>query len=119
MARKPPPIHRGFTFQPVTGVSPSTGYGVSIHREREERRHINDLTPQILHQWLAEYVQRNHELFADRRNHFGGWFEEDTGQVYLDVSIVVESEREADYLARTHGEKAYFDFARGKPVPVQ
>jgi hypothetical protein len=49
----------------------------------------------------------------------GGWLDEETGLVYLDLSVVVDGAEEAEQLARQHNQEAYYDLERGQTVVVK
>ncbi len=104
----------GFTYDPITGVEPKTGFAVSIYKGREGVFAAKDATVDK----LAEYVNANRDILEGDGNHFGAWHNPEDGQVYLDVSIVVATAAEAEALGREHGQIAYFDLESGNSVTI-
>lgn len=105
----------GFTVQPVTGVEPKTGFGLSVMKDREQTVPVDKMTKKA----LIDFVQKNWDVLKDKDNYVGGWHNPEDGQLYLDVSKVVKTAKEAEMISRQHNQKAYFDFAKGKSVPLQ
>lgn len=104
----------GFTYQPLTGAEPKTGYALSIFPDRSFATDAKDLSLDD----LDGYLDKNADLLADPNNYVGGWHDPATGKVFLDVSRVVTDEYEAATLARRHDQIAYFDLGRGASVTV-
>ena len=108
----------GFTYQPVTGEQPVSGYAVAIFPECERRYSLDALTPESLQSALVGYA-REHAALLNRPNcYFGGWLDTSSGMLYLDVSIIVGTEREAIDIARRHKQAAYYDLARRETVVI-
>lgn len=104
----------GFTYQPVTGTEPTTGYVLSMHQSREKVLDAKELT--LDH--LVDFTIANQDLLVDAKNYLGGWHDPQSDKIFLDVSTVVKSAAEADALSREHNQKAYFDLSTGKSVNV-
>lgn len=63
--------------------------------------------------FLREYVKQNvSKLMPETGNYLGGWV--DNGRVYLDVSRVVKSEKEATIHAMKTDQDAITDFKKGE-----
>jgi hypothetical protein len=71
---------------------------------------------------IAEYVAKNFDKLSDanaKAPHFiGGWRDDDTGQVFLDVSIAVKSAEDARRVALDNDQIAYYDLDAGTSVTV-
>ncbi len=104
----------GFTYQPIKGVERKTGFALSPFPGRSRAIAAKDIKPQD----IAQYVIDNEDAFADSNNHLGLWHDPDSGMVFLDVSVVVKTAKEADTLSRKYDQKAYFDFSTLKSVVV-
>lgn len=104
----------GFTYHPLTGKEPKDGFAVSIFPDRSWATDARELS------WsdVEGYVLKNRDLFGDRSNFLGAWHDPETHRVYMDVSRVVRSSREAASLAQKYDQIAYFDLARGESVTV-
>lgn len=105
----------GFTYNPVTGEQPTTGFALSIHPEREQK--IDGSKADVVA--LAEYAAKNWDLLSQPQNYMGGWHSPDDGQVYLDVSTVVQTAEEAERLAREANQLAYFDLVKGQSIKLE
>lgn len=104
----------GFTYHAVTGEQPTTGFALSIHRDREAVMDDSQATVVA----LARYAAKNWGLLKESGNFIGGWHNPDDGKVYLDVSTVVETAEEADRLARAADQIAYFDLVKGQSIKI-
>lgn len=103
----------GFTVDPVTGVTPRTGFAVSVHPQYE---HVTEapVTPDE----LAAYLTRHAPILHVEGRAFGGWHNPDTGRVYLDVSIVVPTLAEALDHGRAARQLSVYDLATGACIDV-
>jgi len=105
----------GFSYHATTGQQPTTGYALSIHKDRERVLDAKDVT--FANLW--KYAQDNKDLLSQRDNYFGGWHDPESGKVYLDVSTVVNSAAQAAQLGKAHGQLAYLDLKAGKSVSLK
>lgn len=103
----------GFTYNPLTGHSPTSGYALSLHKDRE--RVLNEMS--LVH--LAQYAKDNNDLLSAADNYLGGWHNPEDGKFYLDVSTVVKNPSDAERLGREHHQLAYFDLSKGQSVPIE
>jgi hypothetical protein len=101
----------GFSFDVFKWQAVTNGYAVSIYPECECR-----LSWPITARDLADYVDMYEPELSTPRSVFGGWRDPDSGDVFLDVSTVVDTQEEARSLAERYGQLAYFDFAAGRSV---
>lgn len=104
----------GFTYHAVTGEQPTTGYALSIHKDRES---VMDTTTANAVA-LANYADRNWDLLSQKGNYLGGWHDPNDGKVYLDVSTVVKTAEEAEQMARDAQQIAYFDLVKGVSIKL-
>lgn len=108
----------GFTYQPTTGEQPVTGYAVAIFPECERRYSLDALTPESLQSALVSYASEHASLLSQPGCYFGGWLDTSSGMLYLDVSIIVGTEREAIDIARRHKQAAYYDLSRRATITI-
>lgn len=104
----------GFTYHAVTGDTPTSGFALSLHKDRER---IVDASKVDL-VTLATYARDNDDLLQQPGNYMGGWNNPEDGKVYLDVSTVVQTESEAQVLGARANQLAFFDLKQGKSIPV-
>jgi SPP1 gp7 family putative phage head morphogenesis protein len=104
----------GFTYSMVTGHEPTTGYVLSIHKDREQPLDLDKLTLEN----LVDYTQRNSDLLTQPQNYLGAWHDPVSHRVFLDVSSVTTDAHEAARLAQEHDQLAYFDLSTMTSVPV-
>lgn len=103
----------GFTYKPASHRSPHIGFAVAITKEFERVLTIKTSTAVRIKAVLDEYKDA---LKKDPRAHVGGWYDEDSGKVVLDVSIVVRSKAEGMTLAKKYDQLAIFDLKKGKSL---
>lgn len=106
---------RGFTYQPLLKTSPTRGMAISIYPDREAIFNPLDLSAES----LQSYIDENLDLLADPLNHIGGWYNPDDGKIYIDISRVVQSRREATRLCREYQQYAFYDLGTGEQVNVE
>ncbi len=100
----------GFTLS-IDGDTPASGFAVAVYPQAE-RVIVNPTAEDILHyiiDWTAV-------LYNDTRAHLGGWVSD--GQVYLDISAVIDDRDEALSLARENNQKAVWDLANSEEIAV-
>lgn len=107
----------GFTVHALTHREPKGPghFGVSVYPDRGR---LYGSRGAISRRDIVNFTLGNKDLLAEHRNYVGAWHDPDTGEIYLDVSVVVPSRAEAERLARTHAQKAYYDFGARRSVPV-
>lgn len=106
----------GFTYQPITGHTPTEGYAVSIYPECEAVIPAEELDREAIDAYLEKHIQA---FRANPSAYAGGWYDSETGKVYLDISVVVSDAKIAEELCTKHGQEGYFDFRTGKTVIVK
>lgn len=100
----------GFSADP-SGSAVTAGFAVSIHPECERV-----LVAPVSDSDLESYVADHAATLALPGRVFGGWHDPADGRIYLDVSVVVDTEEEAARLAFTASQLAYFDLGSGSSV---
>lgn len=81
------------------------------------------LKPEDFHAWrIVAWLESNRELLATEGTYAGVWEDRATGLIYLDVSAVYATEREALDAASAYGQIAVYDLSASRevrvPVPV-
>lgn len=109
----------GFTWSPRTGAVVTEGFAVSPFKDREEVHLFN----KVDRRETAAFVKLNSDLlFTAPGYHLrfvGAWHCPDDGLVYLDVSVVLPTAKQANATARKSKQIAYYDFAAGASVLVK
>jgi hypothetical protein len=104
----------GATYNLMTNeFNPDHGYIVSI-KGYEDRSKFNEVS---LQHKIVEYVKKNADVFIDAENHelfLGGWI--DNGDLFLDVSTLIEDKDKAIRVAIVNDQKAYYDCNIGKSI---
>jgi hypothetical protein len=65
---------------------------------------------------IREFIEDNREIPADPRACIGTWFDEESGNSYLDISITSVSKQLAIRLAREYNQKGIFDLQRREEI---
>ncbi len=92
----------GFTYNPLYGATPHCGYAVSL-RGHEKSFDSGTITDDVL--W--KYLRENSEQMKDPARYIGGWVND--GRLYLDVSVVLQNEKEARKIGRINDQTGIFD----------
>lgn len=107
----------GFSYQPVKGIAPKSGFMVSTHKRREKWVPNSKVTKDLLN----EYMRKNSDLLVLPDHYAGGW--RDTGatsphkdQSCLDVSMNVQSREKALRLAEKHKQDGVYDVVAHETV---
>ena len=110
----------GFTYQPYTNQSPTSGLVVSTYPKFEQIiESASDAEPHMIKESISGYINDNWNKFRkDQRAHFGGWWDKDSDRIYLDLSTIVEDHDEAMSLAKEHKQEAYFDLSTFETIQV-
>ena len=103
----------GFTVDPRDGSDVRRGYAVSVHPEHERV-----ITGPVSTGDLVDYVARVSECLSLPGRVLGGWRDPQSGQAFLDVSVVLDNLSDALMLAAASNQLAVFDFAAMHSVPV-
>jgi hypothetical protein len=110
-------IHKpdgGFTYSFGTGRQPKVGYPLSIYPERSKGIPFKDFHRTD----VSIYIKKNKDILSKKESHLGGWHDPKTGMIYLDISVVKKTAKEAHDLALKYDQIAYFDLSIFKSVTV-
>ena len=107
----------GFTLNPRTGDSVSTGYAVATYPELSACiPRVATLSPAEFDAAFTAYAAAYRVQLTDDRNMMGGWNDPETGDFWFDISTVCPTEQEARDLSIRHNQIAYFDILSGESV---
>lgn len=67
---------------------------------------------------IADFAIKNFDLLMKPYHFVGGWHDKQSKKVFLDISIVAATAKEAERLSRENDQIAYFDLETGKSVDV-
>jgi PBSX family phage portal protein len=105
----------GFTYQPVTKDSPTSGYALSI-LPGNEKVIAQDKVDEAS---IKTYLDDHKDLFEkDHSAHVGGWLDTSTGKVYLDVSVIEPDKEKAIELAKANNQEGIYDLAGQQTIIV-
>lgn len=93
----------GFTHSIRTGNEPTKGFAVSL--PNHEFRIKGHASADQIQAYAAVHARSLH----DKNAHLGGWYNEEDGHTYLDVSHVLATKDEAEKTAIENKQIAYFD----------
>lgn len=120
LARRAAKQTEGFSYDPVTGQSPESGYMVSLpgHTKAFPYTPGDKESRQALVNNLADFVEENEAVLQDKSFYIGGWFNEDDGKFYLDISERVEDRYEAEALGAERNQIAIWDVVEADDIPT-
>ena len=95
----------------LRGNQPSEGYAVALP-EYGEIVPSENFNQDV----LDEFVQKNLAVLQNKENHIGTWFNEEDGNVYIDISRVRPPTPETIEAAKQEGEIAVFDLANFEDI---
>lgn len=104
----------GFTWSTTQHFEPTSGYVVSVYPSMTKVFAPGDVTAQDLY----EFAWSRRDLLSVPDYYLGGWNNPGTGEVWLDISTVVETAKEARTRAHTFGQQGYYDLQLGKTINV-
>lgn len=104
----------GFTYSPKLNSEPKEGFALSPYPEHSFAKDAKDLKADD----VVDYILSKANMLRDPKNHVGAWHDPETGRVYMDISVVVKSHKEAEALCKKHDQIAYFDIKSMKSVVV-
>ena len=96
-------IDNGGSSTDLLGNHPTTGYMVSTYARHGLVVPVSQFSPELVSEYLANHV----ELLGRDDHYLGTWI--DSGRVYLDISLRVDSLEEALELGRRHRQLAVFE----------
>ncbi|WP_439377844.1 hypothetical protein [Amycolatopsis lexingtonensis] len=101
----------GFSYDPRTRTSPTSGYAVSVNPEANRQ-----LPGPVSTGVILGYAYLFGHLLDQPGKVLGAWRDSETGITHLDVSTVVGDREDALMLARAFGELAVWDYAGGEEI---
>lgn len=101
----------GFSYNPFSDESPTSGYMSSEYPERMVLMKTEDLNIKTLRQFALD----NSDLLADKNHYMGAWAQK-YGDVYLDISKRFDSQSDAITSAIDHHQAGIFDLNEMKTV---
>lgn len=103
----------GFSYQVVSQMQPKSGMMVALpgHERVIEHR------PSVAE--IRAYLDANADVLTQPDDYAGGWLDTESGKVYFDVSVRVETREEADRLSREYKQEAFYDIATGESIYVR
>ncbi|MFA5000810.1 MAG: hypothetical protein WC531_01090 [Candidatus Paceibacterota bacterium] len=105
-------VENGGVTISLNGNRPSAGIAFSPFKDAELTLPKENLTPQIIN----DYLIRHHDRLAQERNHLGMWT---TGEkVYLDISTVGEKSADTLEKAMVAKQLAAFDLTTFQDIPL-
>ena len=109
----------GFTVDPHTGKSPTSGFALSVHPKQSVAiDHADKLADHQIRHAVKKFRHKNVALLNKPGNKVGGWHDPVTHKGYLDVSTVVKTPKEAHDLGKKHDQLAYFDVRNKRSVDI-
>lgn len=108
--------HHGFTGRPTESglTKPDTGFAVGVpgHTLVIPPDVVSDRTKtkKLMQEWFDKQAK---EVGDNPHLHFGGWTEDETGEVYLDLSEVYPSQSQAESVGSSRDEIEIWDIANG------
>jgi len=103
----------GFTYDPISGFAPTSGFAVSPFPDRETAIPASELKAQH----LLDFASRNADLLAKPGYFIGGWRDGDV--VYVDVTVVADDDHEAARIGEEFDQQAFFNLSTGEVVDVR
>jgi hypothetical protein len=98
----------------LQGHEPSSGYAYGGYPELEKVVPHNALTPDLMYRYLNDTEQ----ALSMPGHYLGAWYDAQSGNVFLDVSIVSPPGEEAIKDAKERGQIAVWDMDNGVEIPT-
>lgn len=98
----------------LQGVEPQEGYAYSPYPELERVYPAQAFRPEHLHQYIAD----NAHALSLPGNHLGGWHDQQSGNVFLDISHVGPAHPDTIQEAAKKNQIAVFDLANFNEIPT-
>lgn len=104
----------GFSVDPFTAESPTTGFMVSVVPAAET---ILDTPEAVTDAVMEKFLKDNEQAFLERPTlHVGGWLDKATGKVYLDLSEQFDNIDDAIDSAESTNQLAIWDLNVGNEI---
>lgn len=104
----------GATLNTRTREYVSHGFAYSPYPEHSKSVHISE----IEHKDIYDYVEDNKEILSQEGHNLGVWHDPETGNVYLDISVVSDDAKEARNGCEDNDQIAFFDMQTFTSVDV-
>ena len=111
----------GFTYNPVrikNRTAPSRGFALSVQKDKETAFDVT-VPREQLKKKIVEFVRKNKDMIKEKGNFLGGWYDDKTKKIYIDISQVVDNRAKAVAAARKANQLAIYDLGRGKTIEVK
>lgn len=114
---------RGFTFDPRASKLISSGYAVSPFKEHEFTIGMKEIMQdenwrEVLREKLRSYATDKASILQRDKAHLGAWWDDETDNLFLDISLVVSDLAEAEQLARDNDQLAIYHLDTGETINV-
>lgn len=111
-------LQGGGTINAMTGAAADRGFAVSV--KGAELVTSSPPSATLIKQWLIEYADMICDTLHEEgfTPHLGCWVNPENGKVYLDVSLVLDTEEAAEAAALDHGQLAYYVLHEARTVFV-
>ena len=114
---------RGFTFNPRQSKLVSSGYAVSPFKQHELVVEMQKIMEDAnwrddLRARLKDYAKDKAKLLKRSKAHLGAWWDSETNNLFLDISLVVDDLEEAKQLARDNEQLAIYHLDTGETIDV-
>lgn len=91
-------------------LADSETYAVSLYPERTA--HPTEITDKF----LIDYISQNRDLFSQKGNNLGGYFDTNTGQWDIDVTYITSDFKKGIELGKKYNQKSIWDLKNAKPI---
>lgn len=98
----------------LQGAEPTSGYAFSPYPELERVLPSSGLSPQF----ILQYLKDNEHALAQPGNHLGAWNDQQSGNVFLDVSHIGPPTKDTIDEAKKANQIAVFDLANANEIPT-
>lgn len=98
----------------LRGAEPKVGYAYSPYPELERVLPMSMVTPET----VLQYLNDASEALAQPGNHFGGWHDTESGNVFLDVTQVGPAHPDTIKAAAKANQLAVFDLSTFQEIPT-
>jgi len=105
----------GTTYSVANKSSPIKGMVLSVYEKRTQSYSVEEFD----HDSLIAFSRKNADLLAKDGHYLGTWVDSETGNVVLDVVIVVGTHEEAVRLGSQHDQDAYWDLGAKKEIRLK
>lgn len=95
-------------------IANKPAYSLSIYPERSKIVKVENFSMRD----ISNYMMKNSDLLSLKNHVLGGWFDTETGSIYLDISTVTNNLNAAKKLGKEFNQKAIFDLLEMKDIPT-